>query len=418
MERSSLVAAPVASLEMHPVAAPTPRRAADQRRAADRRQAGLGNRIVQRTLGDDIHASAGRGQPLTPGVRAHLQGRLGCDLGAARIHHDEHAHRMTLGLGALAFTTGPDIFFRAGAYDPRSRGGMHLLTHELAHFKQSGGRTGAPRSELSLGRADDLAERRADAAADAVLAGRRAPDVGTCPEGQVRCYVDTNGGRWDTTQYAAFGPAFDEDTMSRVIGADIRLEFLPNSTMPRGDKIGIIQTVRTLTAGAPSFAGALNTAVALTAHDTATAGNVGLAIDRADDASPVYGSTGRPTRGKLKHSSNFTEGNQLGKRCYFGTNEKAKLYDTPRTDVAPNSSQRFEATAVVLEGSQKGKYLGSVSWGYTFAGGQGVQPVLLPLTLVSAGDPSAAFLEAANKWNTTAATTSKGEQLAHVLAPI
>ena len=421
MERSPLSAEPVATQAATTPAAPQRHTAAPRTRPqSDARQASLGNRIVQHSdlLQAGIQRAAGRGRPLDPGVRAHLQDRLRVDLGPARVHTDDAAHRMTLGLGALAFTTGPDLFFRAGAYDPRSRSGMHLLAHELAHFKQSRGRPGAPRCQLGgVSQPGDLAELRADAAADAVLAGRSAPDVGTLPEGHVSCFVDTNGGRWDTTVYAPFGPDRDPVTRARTIGADIRLEFLPNSTMPRGDKIGLIQTVRTITEGLPTFAGGLNDAVAVRGQDTANRDNIGLAIDRADDASPIYGSTGRPAKGKLKNSTNFVPGNQLGKRCWFGANEKAKLYDAPRTDAVPNSSQRFETTAVVLEGSAKGKYLGSISWGYTYAGGNGAVPVLLPLTLVSLGDPSAAFLEAAQRWNTSGARSSTGDALAPVLAP-
>ena len=40
---------------------------------------------------------------------------------------------------ARAFTTGQDIFFRQGQYDPGSKGGQELLAHELTHVVQQTG---------------------------------------------------------------------------------------------------------------------------------------------------------------------------------------------------------------------------------------------------------------------------------------
>jgi hypothetical protein len=47
---------------------------------------------------------------------------------------------------AKAFTTGQDVFFRQGAYDPGSRGGQELIAHELTHVVQQNG--GAVRGEV------------------------------------------------------------------------------------------------------------------------------------------------------------------------------------------------------------------------------------------------------------------------------
>jgi len=42
-------------------------------------------------------------------------------------------------VGARAFTTGSDIFFRQGEYNPDSSAGQKLLAHELTHVVQQGG---------------------------------------------------------------------------------------------------------------------------------------------------------------------------------------------------------------------------------------------------------------------------------------
>ena len=69
----------------------------------------------------------------------------------------------------MAFTSGRDIFFRAGAYDPDSPAGSRLLAHELAHVEQQA--RGAvppllPRSGVRMGAPGDALEREADRRAD------------------------------------------------------------------------------------------------------------------------------------------------------------------------------------------------------------------------------------------------------------
>jgi hypothetical protein len=48
---------------------------------------------------------------------------------------------MSRSIQAKAFTTGSDIFFRSGTYEPGSRSGQELLAHELTHVVQQGAST-------------------------------------------------------------------------------------------------------------------------------------------------------------------------------------------------------------------------------------------------------------------------------------
>lgn len=116
--------------------------------------------LVERT----IERQRGSGQPLAHGVRGAIEGALGADLSGVRIHTDEGAAALNESLSARAFTHGSDIFFGAGQYAPDSASGQRLLAHELAHVMQQ--RDGA---RLTVGAADDPAEREADAVADAAL---------------------------------------------------------------------------------------------------------------------------------------------------------------------------------------------------------------------------------------------------------
>ena len=95
-----------------------------------------------------IHSIRGGGLPLDAATRAYMEPRFGHDFSQVRVHKDGEAARLTRTVNALAFTSGQDIFFREGKYDPTSFMGQHLLAHELAHTVQqaSGPVSGIPRS--------------------------------------------------------------------------------------------------------------------------------------------------------------------------------------------------------------------------------------------------------------------------------
>ena len=114
-------------------------------------------------LGADFSASVnqarGSGAPLPPALREEMAHSLGSEFGSVRVHTDDQADALAEGIQARAFTTGPDIFFRKGTYDPNTPGGKHVLKHELAHVMQQGG---AASSHLTLGPVNDVHEQEAD----------------------------------------------------------------------------------------------------------------------------------------------------------------------------------------------------------------------------------------------------------------
>jgi hypothetical protein len=85
-----------------------------------------------------IHKERGGGQNLDNGVRAQMEGALGADLGGVRVHTDAQSDSLNRTLSARAFTTGQDIFFSHGAYQPGSSSGRELIAHELTHVVQQG----------------------------------------------------------------------------------------------------------------------------------------------------------------------------------------------------------------------------------------------------------------------------------------
>ena len=96
---------------------------------------------------------------------------------------------MNQSLSAKAFTTGSDIYFRQGEYNPGSSGGRELLAHELTHVVQQnpdkvqtkpdddgiqtscgcGGTAAGPQMKLSVSAPGDQYEQEADRIASAVM---------------------------------------------------------------------------------------------------------------------------------------------------------------------------------------------------------------------------------------------------------
>jgi hypothetical protein len=144
----------------------------------------LGNRAVQRFMqrtpapaaqevapaGDDLAArirAAGSGVPLEAGAQRQIEQGLGGDLSGVRIHTDAAADHLARAVEATAFTTGQDIFFRAGAYAPSSAEGMRLLTHEATHVVQqaAGPVAGTLTDGVRISSPDDHFEQAAQEAA-------------------------------------------------------------------------------------------------------------------------------------------------------------------------------------------------------------------------------------------------------------
>lgn len=118
-----------------------------------------------------INRERSGGQPLDGQAQAKLGGAMGQDFSGVKVHTSPTADQLNRQLGATAFTTGQDIFFRQGAYAPQSSSGQELLAHELTHVvQQSSGAVGATGSGMTVNAPGDVYEQEADAIAQAVTA--------------------------------------------------------------------------------------------------------------------------------------------------------------------------------------------------------------------------------------------------------
>lgn len=72
------------------------------------------------------------GSGLPAALLAKMEAAFGADFSAVRVHVGPQASR----IGAVAFTTGNDLYFAPGRYQPETTQGQQLIGHELAHVIQ------------------------------------------------------------------------------------------------------------------------------------------------------------------------------------------------------------------------------------------------------------------------------------------
>ncbi|MGI8856154.1 MAG: eCIS core domain-containing protein [Thermomicrobiales bacterium] len=117
-------------------------------------------------LADRITSKSNSGASLDQETRGAMEGAFGTSFAEVHVHADSEAHDFNRSLSARAFTTGSDIFFQDGAYQPNSPDGQQLLAHELTHVVQQ--RAMSVNEPLTVGATDSGYEREADATSAAV----------------------------------------------------------------------------------------------------------------------------------------------------------------------------------------------------------------------------------------------------------
>ena len=140
---------------------------------------------------------SGGGKPLPDAVRGQMEAALGADFSAVRVHVGPQAER----IGAVAFTTGNDLYFAPGRYQPDTIQGKQLLGHELAHVVQQ--RQGRVRNPVGAGVAvvqDRALEAEADrlgmrAATTSLIAQRVPTDLHTVKASPATSLLQPKRGR-------------------------------------------------------------------------------------------------------------------------------------------------------------------------------------------------------------------------------
>jgi hypothetical protein len=98
-----------------------------------------------------INQARGGGVAIADNIREPMEQAFGADFSGVKVHTDGQSDLLNRSIQARAFTTGQDVFFRSGEYNPGSRGGQELLAHELTHVvQQNGGQVQAKGENASI----------------------------------------------------------------------------------------------------------------------------------------------------------------------------------------------------------------------------------------------------------------------------
>jgi hypothetical protein len=107
-----------------------------QMKSLVQRRGDLGGGEASTDLESSIQSARGSGQSLDADLQAKMGQAMGADFSGVKVHTDSQSDQLNKSIQAKAFTTGQDVFFRQGAYEPSSRGGQELIAHELTHVVQ------------------------------------------------------------------------------------------------------------------------------------------------------------------------------------------------------------------------------------------------------------------------------------------
>ncbi|MBP0016772.1 MAG: DUF4157 domain-containing protein [Cyanobacteria bacterium SBLK] len=86
-----------------------------------------------------LNRTKSSGQPLDANLQRSMGSAMGADFSGVKVHTDSTANDLNQSIQAKAFTTGKDVFFKQGEYQPGSQSGQELIAHELTHVVQQNG---------------------------------------------------------------------------------------------------------------------------------------------------------------------------------------------------------------------------------------------------------------------------------------
>ena len=80
----------------------------------------------------------GGGQSLSESDQSFFENRMGADFSNVKVHTGSSSDQINRSISSRAFTTGNDVFFKQGEYNPGTSEGRKLMAHELTHVIQQG----------------------------------------------------------------------------------------------------------------------------------------------------------------------------------------------------------------------------------------------------------------------------------------
>jgi hypothetical protein len=99
----------------------------------------LGGGEASSNLESSIQSVRGSGHSLDTNLQLKMEQSMGADFSKVKVHTDLLSNQLNQSIQAKAFTTGQDIFFGQGEYNPNNQNGQELIAHELTHVVQQNG---------------------------------------------------------------------------------------------------------------------------------------------------------------------------------------------------------------------------------------------------------------------------------------
>jgi len=99
--------------------------------------------VISSDLESSIQEMSGSGNHLPHSIRSSMESMLGQNFSKVRIHANRKSDQLNREMNSKAFTSGLDIFFRTGEYNPEDSKGKALIAHELTHVSQQQVRMGS-----------------------------------------------------------------------------------------------------------------------------------------------------------------------------------------------------------------------------------------------------------------------------------
>jgi len=128
-----------------------------QMKSLVQRKDNVGGGEASSDLESSIEGARGSGQSLDASLQEKMGVAMGADFSGVKVHTDSQSDQLNKSIQAKAFTTGQDVFFRQGAYEPSSRGGQELIAHELTHVVQQNGGA-VQRTKIQRTEPEDITE--------------------------------------------------------------------------------------------------------------------------------------------------------------------------------------------------------------------------------------------------------------------
>lgn len=329
-------------------------------------------------------------------LKNNVEAASGMDMSDVKVQYNSPAPAI---LGALAYAQTNEIYLRSGQ--------EKYLPHEVWHIvQQKQGRvmpTIGKANGISI--SDDTGlEKEADQMGEKLSKGNMPKSMafnnGIAKKSAVqqniiqRKKVSTDFGEFETTKFA--------EAEARGVGID--LAFNPDETKVDATKIALSQSLKKTLASGGAYAIDPNQATRMVAGGKS---GEGYAIDQLTDVnSPLYIQNTNLGAGQDLKDTPQSADKQLG-FCFKEKPTDAKkkkqpalLSDEPKGGKHKGESKIFETAALAIDGTDKGKYYGSVKWGYKMEGTEAVPTVnIMDIEKASMGTPTANFIEPAKLWN-------------------